>query len=316
MFVPIAISTNTWTAIGSVGTAAAVVVAGVSLWFERRSRKRTEAAEARERVEDEAAQIREKVKAAASRTREVASQLEKGYALIDASWRCAQSIRAQAGDPPSVGAMRALVGDSGVALTAAVEGWVGSSAAAELRQAISSLAAAEDVAGDLNLFSPIAEILRRIVTDGYPPLIFMRLLTEMPAEAFLEENKDEDVDALTRAVAVHLHGNASLYFITRYESALKAIVAFVGSAGGAMLALDPFQLVGANRAKSAESPELSFTDQLREKLDGLERVLPASVITNLREELERIQVAIGRASAEARLAEMQLEKEAQGVAGA
>lgn len=307
----LAFSTNTWTAIGSVATAIAVVVAAVSLWFERRSSKGAAAAQARDNIEDEAAQIRERVKMAAFRTQQVAGQLEVGNAIIDAAWHTAQSVRAQSGAEASADVMRAQIGDPAVALTATIEGWFTSAAAAELREALTALNAADDVAGDLNLFSPIAELLRRVVNDGYPPLIFMRLFLGPPAEIFLKEHQNDDVDALTRALAAHLHSNSSAYFLTRYQSALDSIVSFSQASAAAMVNLDPYTLVGANRAKAGESPEVPITAQLREKLGALQGTFPDVVIAELAEYLQHIETDIDKASAEAKLMDLQSAQKAR-----
>lgn len=278
----------------------AVLVALGSLLFELRGRQKIEAA-----------QIREKVKVIAFRTRQLVAQLEAGFPLIDAAWHTAQSVRAQAGVEPTAAAMRAQIGDSGVMVTAAVEGWVTSSASAELREAIAALGAADDVAGDLNLFSPIAELLRRIVSDGYPPMIFIQLLVGQPAEAFVRENQDDDIDVLTRSLVVHLHGNSSLHFLARYQYALAAIVAFINTAALAVVNLEPRALVRANQAKSVGSPKVSFTEQLREKLSALRGTFPDSVIAELAGDVEQIEATIDKASAEARLTQLQLAQEGQ-----
>jgi hypothetical protein len=290
VFLPVAFSGTTWTAVGSIGTAIAVLVALGSLLFELRGRQRAEVARIREQVQTTAIQIRQFV-----------PLIEDSAPLMDAAWRTALSVRAQAGSDPTANEMRAVIGQPVVALTAAVEGWATSPASDQLQQALASLSATGNLTGHLSLLSPPGELLREIVRDGYSSWLFVRLLGDFPAQKFVSEHQEDDINALTRALTEHLQGNASLYFRVRYESALREIVAFVNTAATALIALKPRNLIHASRAKTTVSVEASFTQQLREGLAGLADTLPAEVVSSLQGKIDRIESSIDKETAEAQL---------------
>jgi hypothetical protein len=297
--VPTALSGNDWTAIGSLGTAVAALIALGSLLVARQTRQAAEAA-----------QIRERVQAFATKIQHLFALLKDGSPLISAAWHTACSLRTQAGKQATGDSLRRLIGDSSSAVTAAIEGWASSPSSAELRALLAELIASDrGLSGHLSLFSPTAELVRGIVSDGYSDTLFIKLLTGEPAHQFASENPHDDLDGLTRSLAAHLQGNASAYFMLRYESALESIQSFVDIAASAIGDLESASLVRAARAKSPIATYPTHTEELRAKVERLKGILPRETLDRLAADVSVIEAAICKDAAMDRLDAEQVMRE-------
>jgi hypothetical protein len=211
MFV-LALTTDFWTAFGSVATGVAAALAAGSLllsWWQARAA--------------EAAAIRERLRAFTDPVRRIATLLGEGAAVIDAAWRTAAFLREQAGPGTTADDVVRVVREDGVALTASVEGWAAATAADELREALAELAGVEQgLSGELSLFSGAAELLRRIIGNTYSPVMFHQLLDEEALAIFVGRTITGDVDELTRALAGHLYGSTLTYYRFRYDGVPRA----------------------------------------------------------------------------------------------
>jgi hypothetical protein len=287
------VSTDEWTAFGSLATAATVLIGVLSFFYERRSRRH-----------EEAAQIRQRVQGFATAAQRVVELLKEGSPLISAAWHTASALRDQAGEQPTADALRELIGDPSAALTAAVEGWASSSAAGELRAAFADLTTAgRSLPGQLSLFWPVTVLLRRIADDAYSNGIFMRLLTGELASRFLDENPGEDLDSLTRSLAEHLHGNAAKYFIVRYEDGLLAIQAFIDTAAPTFADMRSSALLRAAQAAVPLTPDDTYTEELRQRVAGLSALLPGTTVESLQRQVDSLERAISKDAAAERLAD-------------
>jgi hypothetical protein len=294
MFQP-GISSDQWTAIGSIGTALAALIALGSLFAAWRATR-----------EGEAARIREQVRTFASSIKRAVSLLRDGSPLISAAAHTASSLRHQAGPRATADDLRDLIGDHAAVVTAAVEGWTSSPASAELRSAFADLIAAdENLSGDLTVFSPLAGVLRNLVADAYSSTIFINLLSDELAASFRAEHQDDDVEALTRALASHLHGNAAMYFTTRYELALGAIEAFVTTAAAGFAHLESGALGKAARRKTAVEDSPTYTGEMRNELGALAGRLPTATLTSLAGNVDTMEAAISKDAARDRLAQLE-----------
>jgi hypothetical protein len=285
----IALSSSDWTAVGSIGTALAALVALGSLLVARRKSR-----------DEEAAQFRQRVQTFVVGVQPLLELLRDGSPLISAAWQAARSLRTQAGEEPTADSLRSLIGDSPAALTASVEGWGSSRPAAELRKAFAELkASGRELPGHMSLFWPVVVLLQNMVDDAYSNRLFIRLLTDTPAEHFISEHRDDDLDGLTRSIATHLHGNSAMYFTVRYEAALDAIQAFVEIAGEGFADLDTAALVQAGRAKTPITITTSktYTGELRERVTRLSDLLPRETVRRLETEIDVIEGAISKDSA-------------------
>jgi hypothetical protein len=285
--IPLALSGEDWAAIGSLGTALSVFVAAVSLLI---ARGRSQ--------ESKAAQIRQRVQVFATATHRLVALLKEGSPLISAAWHTAHSLRTQAGEQATADGLRHLIGDSSAALTAAVEGWASSQPAAELRGAFAELmASGRGLPGYLSVFWPTAVLLQKMADDGYSNTIFIKLLTDEPAQQFVLAHGDDDLDALTRSLAAHLHGNASSYFLLRYKPALDGVLSFVDTAASALADLESGALVRADRAKLPITAYETYTGELRDKTARLSGLLPPEALGRLDTEISVIEAAISKDSA-------------------
>ena len=219
--------------------------------------------------------------------------------MIGAALHSVSTLHAQAGEAPSADDLRTVLDDESATLTAAVEGWASAPTSAELRAALTALAAAErDLRGELGLLSQAARILRQIVDDGYGSSVFIRLLREKPKREFTAANRGDDLPQLMRALTAHLHGNASLYFLAKYREALDTLGVFVETATAALTGLDPAKLLRAGRAHSPTSAEPhtgatieALADELRTRLNALSLALPPVTIKALSDRIDVISVS-------------------------
>jgi hypothetical protein len=162
-------------------------------------------------------------------------------------------------------------------------------------------AAGRDLPGQLSLFWPIAVLLRGMADDGYSNSIFVRLLTDELATGFLNENPDQDLDGLTRALTKHLHGNAAMYFVARYDDGLLASQAFVETAATAFADMRSHVLLRAAQAKVSLTTTDTYTDELRARVSGLRAALSVPVFERLNHEIDSLEREISKEAASARL---------------
>lgn len=291
---PLALSITGWTIVGSLGTVVAVVVGAMSLSSERRRSKR----DAADQVREQADQIRQQIQTFATAVHRVVMLLNDGSALISAASLTARALRAQAGEQPAADSLRRLIGDPPTAVTAAVEGWTSSSAAEELRAALTEMmTAGREIPGDVHLFLPIAQMLKKIADDGYSSTVFIKLLTDEPARMFVNAHGDDDLDDLTRSLATHLHGNAAQYFVVRYSGALAGFQSFVDVAAPGLIDLESSVLVRVARARQSTAHYKTYTDELRGGVARLRDLLPSETLDQLEVEIDVIQTAISKEAA-------------------
>jgi len=185
----LAISGTDWTAIGSVATAIAAAVALVTLFNARRKQ-----------VADEAAVIREQVRTFATHVQRSVREIKSGSARISAARHAAISLRDQVGSTPTAEEMLDCIGDLTVARIASVQGWEASSFAVEFRSGLADLTGADqELRGHLGMFAPAAELLQRLVDDGYSATVFMKLLTGAATRRPPDRRRQRRSDSVARA---------------------------------------------------------------------------------------------------------------------
>jgi len=106
---------------------------------------------------------------------------------------------------------------------------------------------------------------------------------------FLDSTKDiDDVESLLNAVAKHLHGNSSMYFVARYEHAMNSLDELINQTAMASGVIDSNQLVAVARAKSVITANRRI-DEMRAHLLALRRYIPADTSNKLRKLIDLIE---------------------------
>lgn len=237
---PLGLTSAGWTAVGSLATAAAALVALAALLYQWHGRR-----------QDEASVIRTRLAAFASEMREFSRALPEGAPLVSAASHTADWLRDQAGRDATADQLRSLIAGGSAALPAAVEGWSAAPDARALRRRLNSLSSlADGFPGYLGLLVPTVTLLRILLGSGYSSSSFLGLLQGRAAQEFGAAHPDDTVDELRRAVAQHLRSYASQAFLEFGQPLVTDLVSFVTTIAGGFAELDSGKLLRLARVKA------------------------------------------------------------------
>lgn len=235
---PLGLTSSSWTAVGSLATAAAALVALAALLYQWHGRR-----------QDEAAAIRARLGAFAAQMREFSRILRHGAPLISAASHTADWLRDQGGEDPTGENLRSLIAGGSAAAPAAIEGWSVARDARELRRALDTLSSLADAfPGDLGLLVSTVTLLRILLGSGYSSESFIGLLQGRSAQALVAAHPDDTVDELRQAIAEHLRRYATAAFVEFGQPVITNLVAFVTTVAGGFAALNSRKLLRVARA--------------------------------------------------------------------
>jgi hypothetical protein len=289
---------DTWTAIGSLGTLIGVVVGLASL---DRGRRRG--------VEDEAARIRALLENYASRLSETVRLLLDGSALIDPSWRAADILVRRAGPEPTPDRVRLLMSEPDVRLGIGLQAWVSSPVAAELRESFRELAVAvRALTGQLTFLSPTAKIIESLVgSQDFPPLLLERLLDPSQGAELVEDRVDlPQPEALSLQVGLSLQGRGSTYFAARYADALKSLESVVELGVRVVSRLDARTLTRLARLNGSPQAEVTrtHTEEITARLLEISSVFSPTEAVQMQELVARVTTLLKKDTAADRIRQL------------
>lgn len=283
-----------WTAVGSVGTATgsfitlATIISTILLYR-------------RQQHDEHAARIREDIRAIVGAADALRRALRDGAPIIAAAWSARNVIQETLPPGADLRKVQALLTEQGVGLSVAVVSWERSSEAEALRGKVAALAdASRCMTGHLNVLSTAGEMLVDIADDAR--MTFLRLLTEEEVMAmFLESHRHvTDPDLLLNALAIHLHGNTAMYFVTRYGEVLNTLDQLITELAFVLSNLSAPQLVSVATAKSVITTE-TRTDEMRSDLTALSRFMSRATQNKVANLIDDLEAGVSKDAARTRL---------------
>jgi hypothetical protein len=282
-----------WTAIGSIATAAAALIAVgailVPLYVTRRRNN-----------SERAARLRDAVTTFAESTQRLTASFENGssFALVAAA--ITDYIRQQLPESATMDDAWQFLGDPRNGLRAALVGLANASASAATPELEAMQITAHDFVGELDLLSSAGQMFFRTV-EGGTRAVFVRLLESVPVELLKQKDKSTSVHELLWNLASSLHSNSALIFVSQGFGVLQELNSIIGTVAAAQRRLDTAQLLRAARSKGAMEPP----DDLLPRISLLEKrgVLKAHEAMTLTASVSKIQVLLTTESALKRAAE-------------
>lgn len=276
-----------WTAVGSIGTAAAALIAVgailVPLYVTRRRNN-----------SERAARLRDAITTFAESTQRLTASFEDGsyFALVAAA--ITDYIRQQLPESATVDDAWQFLGDPRNGLRAALVGLANAPASAATPEQEATQITAHDFVGQLDLLSSAGQMFYRTV-EGGTRAVFVRLFESVPVELFKQKDKSTSVHELLWNLASALHSNSALVFVSQGFGVLQELNSIIGTVAAALRRLDTAQLLRAARSKGAMEPP----DDLLPRIGLLEKsgVLKAHEAMTLTANVSKIQVLLTKESA-------------------
>jgi len=226
--------------IGSIGTMLSAVVAVVTYVNTTRRNRRAVQSE-------KAARLRERLMRIASEVQRLKLMMKDGAAMIAAAASVASEIESRLSPVASKEEIDRVLRDDGVMLSVSVTGWYKSPAAVEISDRVNGLELeASQLTGGLQVLGEELRLLAAVAHDGYSPMIFRTILTATKEVESLQRDlaTAESPKRTMDRIAVALHGNAAMYYVTRYEKAVEQMSRFVEILVNALVSLDDARLAG------------------------------------------------------------------------
>jgi hypothetical protein len=281
-----------WEALAAASTAAASIIALVTIWITHRTRHHE--AEARE-----AAALREEARAYAIAAARAATAISKGPMVYASLWRVATGLREIAGMDMTGAELRKQLGQGGIGLSAAAVGWFEASNVHGLTKNIERMSLAEArLTGELNLLPVSGDILLAVVSDTFDTVCrqlsdgeaLEMMLTEIPEV----ETAGEFISILTPALVA----TTAMYVWKRYEKVLDLLVNLVEAEADLVAGLESSRLLSLSRRQVDITFESTRTGEVRSILDRLVTEVPPATHQRLLDLVDGVESAleVGRSS--------------------
>lgn len=265
-----------WTAVGSLATAAAALVALVS--YVQGNKKSH-----RDRTELEARDYRTRIGAFSTAASNLTDAIQNGTDHVMAARYTALDLRSRVPSGASASDLWRLIDDGPQALSAAVAGWRAvdsdsfpdSIAARRLDFRI----AAKNLPGRLGGLAAVGALIRNLETDTTGQ--FMKLLSDGGA-ALKALISATTADEVAQGIEDRLQADVATYIVVRYEDALNMIDEYVTRLAGALTELSDTELnrVARQRTEAGAAAE-TYTDEIRVGLGELTAVLSTEALAEL-----------------------------------
>ena len=275
-----------WNAVGSIATAATVLVALVAVYIELRVSRD-------QRDEEHAAQLRESIRTFAVAARRLVRLLLDDSPIILAASETTSALLSTMSESPTADRLRSSAEDHSRMLQAAVQGWYSSAVTSIVYSALSDLSdASERLSGELNMLSAAGSLVRRVADDAYAPQILAKVLSaEVAAIAASDGGAREFTpEVLQRELAGQLQAAASEQFHKRYGRCLERLDDFIELGEVSLLGLDARDLARSARGGSSEDV---YTDEMRDDVSRLRPLLRPEVATRLERLVTEIELECG-----------------------
>jgi hypothetical protein len=269
-----------------------------------------------EQRRQQAARIRERLSFLGWQFDNVSELMNQGYPLIEGAAYIAQEVGRRLGAALCPRILRErLAADNQLALSTAIVGWWQARLPARLDRSRAELQhACADLSGQFKIFHHLVSMFEVIWRDSYSPHIFSTIMG-IPGEMLLRDVAPDLAPTETvQALTSELHGNAALYYVTRYERATRLMNQFLQQAVRAFKDLgddDLFILAQGSTADAERKP--TRTQTMRAMLNAAETRLPSDEFATLHKLIDAIEQAVSKKQASAQL-ELR-ERDRKGVPG-
>jgi hypothetical protein len=163
-----------------------------------------------------------------------------------------------------------------------------------------------ELTGKLEIFHQLVDIVEAIWRDSYSPNIFSNILS-IPGDMLLRDQPPDLGRADTvQALTSELHGNAALYYLTRYPNAMRLMDEFIRHAVRAFKALGDDDLL--TLSQGAADNATTRTGTIRALLNSTETRLSPQDFTDLHRLIDAIEKALSKEQALAELKAVEAKK--------
>jgi hypothetical protein len=287
-----------WTAFGSIGTAAAALIAVVAILVPLQAGRR-------QRDREQAARLRDAVKTFAASTERFITALLGGSALIGVAASVVDYVRQQLPESATVDDVWRFVGDPEHALRAAVVGLANAPDHSATSDQQVMLIAGQELVGGLDLLSSTGRLALKAAEDG-SRRVFENLCAPEPLKLFRQDDKSTSVYELLLNLTSYLQSNSARYFTARYDDALQELNTLIQTAASALARLNAKRLLRAAGSKVGLEPSPTLTDDMRSGIGLLEKshVLRVAEVKALTASVDRIEMLLAKQGAIDRAAEL------------
>lgn len=251
--------------LGAIGTTLSAIIAVVT--YVKATKISLRAAET-----EKALRIRERLQGIVVEIQKLQVELQQGTALISAVAAVAHEIEARLSPVTSKQEIEEVLSNDPLLLSVSITGWHKSRAGVEVSERITRIELdVSQVTGRLTVFNELVELLAAAINNSCSPLILYKILTsrqQIDALHF-DLSSDQRTKRLIDQVVVALQSNATAYYLSAYDKAVKTIRQFIETLVIALCALPNEQLVTAaevspkRRVEAATKPA-SIRQRLRE----------------------------------------------------
>jgi hypothetical protein len=257
-----------------------------------------------EQRRQQAARIRERLSTLSWQFEYVSDLMNQGYPLIEGAAYIAQEVGRRLGAALCPHVLRErLADDKQLGLSSAIVGWWQARLPVRLDQSRGELQqACADLSGSFEIFTHLIKMFEGIWRDSYSPHIFTTIMDITGHMLLRDAAPDLDPVETIQALTSELHGNAALYYVTRYEKATRLMSQFLRQATRAFKGLADDDLVSLAQGSTADADRQStHTQSMRTLLEAAETKLPAHEVASSLRLIDAIERAISKEQASAEL---------------
>ena len=292
--------TSWLSAIGSISTAVAAISAVIMLLF-------TIHYYTAERKRALAAEIRQHLWTFGSEFQVLTDLLQDGSPLILGAAEIVKELEARLDPNTTPDKFWHLIRDDhSMILSVVVTGWSRSELSGRLSELVNSIRGIRvRFTGYFSVLRYSAELCDEVIKDAYSPIIFYRILSEGHHLLRKDKRNEESLSLILRALQTDLQSNASLYYVIRYEEALKKINEFVQRAIRSFSRLSDDALVELSRGSTSDAErEETRTGTMRLLLEKVKESIQDSEYEELSSLIIEIEKSISKSKAFQKLEEL------------
>lgn len=285
------------TAIGSIATAVAAIVALVTFIAALRQRQA-------EILRETANSIRKNLFTIVQESEGLYDVLRSGNPLLIGAHEVAAEYGQRLGPSATPEDFWRYLGkDDQLMLSVSVNGWHRAKQTDMVDESVRRLKnSSTSFRGNLSVIRYAIELLDRIINDAYSPMIFVTILQKASDIAMRQYRAETSLPALVNSLSNELMSSSAGYFAARYYNSIRLIKEFIESMSYSISDLDDAEIVSVTKDKTREIERMPYiTDKMRTLLEKMEGPLTDEAFKELTTLIDKIEHSISKESAASEL---------------